>query len=873
MKRLLFLLGFSLIYLSMFSQIEEPVKWKFETRQTGEDTHEIIFRATIDPGWHVYSQFVKDGGPVPTSFNFENISGYELVGKAKETSKVHKVYEETFQMDVAYFDTEAVFVQEVKRLTDPAQAKGFLEYMVCNDEKCLPPTAVDFDISLKDTRGGYPGGRPSDDEEEGEDDSEPEPQAATTTPAPPQTTQAEAATTGEAEGESEVESESEVGSDAPQDGIFEPTKWSFSHTQLDDKTYELTITAHMDEGWKVYSQFIDEGGPVPTEFTFKEGNYELVGKTEEVSEVIKTMDEVFEMPLAFFKHDAVFKQKVKFTGDIENVKGELMFMTCNEERCLPPSYVDFVFEIAGKEASSDEARNFLLAEGTNPFVIPTVNLDNPVSSCDPNAGDVVATSSLNPAKKKQSIWGTFVLGFLGGLLALLMPCLFPMIPLTVSFFTKNGSGKGVTNALLYGFSIVLICVSISVPFHLLETADSAIFNEISTSAPLNIFFFLIFVIFGISFLGYFEITLPSSLTNKVSSASTAGGMIGIFFMALTLVLVSFSCTAPIIGSLLAQALSTDGGAWQLTAGMGGFGVALGIPFALFAAFPSVLNKLPQSGGWLNALKVNLGFLELVFALKFLSNADLVMHWGILKREIFFGVWIVIGIAWILYQFGKIKFPHDNATFKLTPTRFVLGATLIAMVAYLIPGLTNTEAANRKLVSGFPPPLFHSIYEKENNCPLGLACFKNYEEGLAYAKKVNKPIMVDFTGWACVNCRRMEENVWERKEIFDRLNDDYVLISLYVDDRKELPKEEQGEVVLSNGHKKRIRTVGNKWHALQQESFATNSQPWYVLLSPDEHLLAPGVGYTPDVAEYRGFLDCGLSAFERLKTENKLTSTE
>jgi thiol:disulfide interchange protein DsbD len=379
-------------------------------------------------------------------------------------------------------------------------------------------------------------------------------------------------------------------------------------------------------------------------------------------------------------------------------------------------------------------------------------------------------------------------------------------------------------------------------------------------------FFVVFIVFAFSFFGYYEITLPTSWSSKMDDkASSIGGGLGIFFMALTLALVSFSCTGPILGSLLGGSLTTDGGATQLSFGMGGFGLALALPFALFALFPNWLNSLPKSGGWLNTVKVVLGFIELALAFKFLSNADLVEHWGILKREIFIGIWIIIAIGLMLYLFGIIRFPHDGPKKKkLTRVRFAFGTLAFLFVLYLFPGLTNTGFANLKLLSGFPPPLFYSIYEKETEGPLGLKAYKDWEKGLAAAKVENKPIMLDFTGWACVNCRKMEEQVWSNSEVYDIIKNKYILISLYVDDRMKLPEQEQFNYLREKGGIKKIKTVGDKWATFQTVNFENNSQPFYVLLDPEVNLLNEPVGYTPDEEEYLEWLKDGLQKFENIE---------
>ena len=478
-------------------------------------------------------------------------------------------------------------------------------------------------------------------------------------------------------------------------------------------------------------------------------------------------------------------------------------------------------------------------------------------------------------RRRQQHLEHLVLGFLGGLVALLTPCVFPMIPLTVSFFTKGSENKskGLFNAALYGFFILGVYLLLSIPFHLLDSVNPGILNDISTNVWLNIAFFLIFLFFAFSFFGYYELTLPASWSNKASSAEGAGGIIGIFFMALTLALVSFSCTGPILGSLLAGALSSDGGAWQLTAGMGGFGLALALPFALFAAFPSWMNTLPKSGGWLTTVKVVLGFLELALAFKFLSNADLVTRWGLLKIEPFLIIWILIFLGLGLYLFGKIKFPHDSPIAKLSPVRMGLGVLSFAFAVYLMSGFRYDERAGTfsslTWLSGLAPPAGYS-WMHPKKCPNNLDCFKDFGLGLEHAQKNGKPILVDFTGHACVNCRKMEEHVWPENEIYKYLKDDYVLISLYVDEKIELPKEEQIKVKNVQGEgERKLRTKGHKWQHFQTKYFGNNSQPFYVLLSPEGELLNKPVGYTPDVNEYASFLECGLKAFDEVKGRKEI----
>jgi len=471
------------------------------------------------------------------------------------------------------------------------------------------------------------------------------------------------------------------------------------------------------------------------------------------------------------------------------------------------------------------------------------------------------------SKEKSSLWVVFGLGFLGGLIALLTPCVFPMIPLTVSFFTKqsHNKSKGIVNAMLYGFFIVLIYFLLSLPFHIFDSVDSQILNTIATNIWLNLFFFIIFVFFAFSFFGYYELTLPSSWANKMDAASTkVGGGIGIFFMAVTLAIVSFSCTGPILGGLLGSTALAEGDvALNLSAGMTGFGVALALPFALFAMFPAWLNSLPKSGGWMTTVKVVLGFLELALAFKFLSNADLVGNWGIFKREIFLGVWILLFVLLTLYLFGVFKFKHDGPKQKLSAGRKITGIVSLAFTVYLVLGLSNIS--NLKLLSGFPPPDFYSVFEKESDCPLGIDCYKDFEEGLAYAKSVNKPILLDFTGWACVNCRKMEENVWSEPDVYTLLKEDYVLISLYIDDRKELAAEEQFDYKYESGRVKTIKTIGEKWGTFQTINFSSASQPYYVLLSPELEVLNSAI-QSAESDVYREWLLKGLKNFKKISVK-------
>lgn len=455
-----------------------------------------------------------------------------------------------------------------------------------------------------------------------------------------------------------------------------------------------------------------------------------------------------------------------------------------------------------------------------------------------------------------SYFNILLLGFIGGLLALLTPCVFPMIPLTVSFFLKQStsSSRGVFNALIYAFFIVIIYGILSLPFHFIDSLDPELLNTLATNVFLNLIFFLVFVIFAFSFFGFYDLTLPSRWGDRSDEASMSNGVIGIFFMALTLAIVSFSCTGPILGSLLAGSISAEGGATQLSIGMLGFGIALGLPFGLFALFPNTLKALPKSGNWMTTIKVILGFLELALALKFLSNADLVAHFGLLKREIFIGIWTLLTFALTLYLFGIFRFPNEVKE-PLSKVRYFIAGLSLILTSYLFLGLVSTTNT-LKLLSGFPPPEFYSIRNQNSDCPLGLECYKDYEKGKEVALSKGKSILLDFTGWACVNCRKMEENVWSETDVYSLLKEEYIIISLYVDDRKSLAKDNQFDFQYTNGRIKKINTVGKKWATFQAINFNTASQPFYVQITPGGTLLNKPIQYT-DTKTFRNWLQTGL----------------
>tara|TARA_R110002020_G_scaffold21009_8_gene71448 strand:- start:9047 stop:11068 length:2022 start_codon:yes stop_codon:yes gene_type:complete len=633
----------------------------------------------------------------------------------------------------------------------------------------------------------------------------------------------------------------------------DPVVWSHEVKKISDVEYELVFRGDIQREWHIYSQFTPEGGSQPSEFTFVGAgeDYELIGSAKE-STTLTEYSDIFGVDEVFFRDRAVFTQRIKLLKpEVDQLEVGLFYQICKEV-CIPKDEI-FNISLNGKELLLTEKvvdQRSLALSGALEIDLRNREL------LKGNQSDITAGSGL---------WMIFGLGFLGGLIALLTPCVFPMIPLTVSFFTKRAQNKakGITNAILYGLFIVLIYFLLSLPFHLFDSVDSQILNTIATNVWLNVFFFLIFIFFSFSFFGYYELTLPSSWANKMDSASSkVGGAFGIFFMAVTLAIVSFSCTGPILGGLLGSTALADGDvATNLTFGMLGFGIALALPFALFALFPTWLNSLPKSGGWMTTVKVVLGFLELALAFKFLSNADLVGNWGIFKRELFLGIWIVLFLLLALYLFGIFKFPHDPPKQRISKTRKALGLISGVFAVYLVLGLF--KQTDLKLLSGFPPPEFYSVFEQPSDCPLGIDCFKDFDEGVAHAKKVNKPILLDFTGWACVNCRKMEETVWSEPDIFPLLKEEFVLISLYVDDRKPLPEGERFDYKFKSGRVKSIGTVGQKWGTFQTLNFNAASQPYYVLLSPELEVLNSSIQYT-DKDTYRNWLKAGLENYRASK---------
>lgn len=791
-------------------QMLDPVEWSFEKEELGEGEYRLHLRADLDQGWHLYSQNLpEDATPLPTVVEFEDNAEISLEGEVEEKG-VGTEPDPISGNELSFFKGEGHFIQKLKA-KGKTTLKGSVEYMVCDDERCLPPKVQEFSFEL------------------GAEDNGAE----------------ESVENAETEREGEEDEESEEDEEASS-GMVDPVDWSMKAVQLEERRYALQLRAKIDEGWHLYATELEEGdGPLPTKVDFEAGeDQKLIGAFQEEEPLVE-YDSNFQRDLSFHKGEAVYEQVLELEKGAQpgTAKATVEFMACDDERCTAPKTVEL--ETGLSEAEKGE---LLLEESSEKG---NDKEDSPTElGSDKGKGQ----------KDERGLLLLFLLCFGGGFAALLTPCVFPMIPLTVSFFTKQSRtrAKGISNAITYSVSIILIYTALGYMITLIFGSDAM--NAISTNPWMNLFFFAIILFFAISFLGGFDLNLPDSWVERSDKYADKGGMLGIFFMAFTLTLVSFSCTAPIIGPLLVQAAS-HGGIGPIV-GMAGFSLALALPFGLFAGFPAWLNSLPQSGGWMNTVKVTLGFLELALAFKFLSNADLVVQAGLLKRELFIAIWIGIFGVMGLYLLGLFKTNHDGDVQRISVPRLLMATASIVFTLYLIPGLFG---APLQILSGFPPPKFYSEWslgndEGKEGCPLGLECYHDYEKGLAQAKKEGKPLMIDFTGWACVNCRKMEDNVWPKPQVYNKLRNEVVLVSLYVDERTELPEEEQRTVEV-NGSKMKLRTVGNKWSYFQAKNYRTNTQPYYVLLDHDEEELVEPTGYEPDVSEFAGWLAEGIENFK------------
>jgi thiol:disulfide interchange protein len=636
--------------------------------------------------------------------------------------------------------------------------------------------------------------------------------------------------------------------------IDTPVHWKFTSSKVAENKYAVTFTANIDKGWHLYSQFLKSGGPVPTTFKFDNApDLSLAGKVTEKPTAISGFDQSFQMTILYHEHQVTFTQIVKTTDSDAHVTGSLNYMVCSGQKCLPPTDVDFDIPVL-----------------KNGEILP----GNVAATASHQGVKIQKAATKSPTSSDHSLLAIFIAGFLGGLAAFFLPCIYPMVPLTVSFFTKRSGTRlqGIKAAVIYGLSIIAIYVGLG----LLITAifGASALNEAASSAAFNLLFFVILIVFALSFLGAFEITLPSFLVNKIDQKSEGGGWVGLFFMAFTLALVSFSCTGPLIGTLLVEAVS-KGTYLGPALGMFGFSFALALPFTAFAIFPSWLKALPKSGGWLNSVKIVLGLLELALAFKYLTNVDLAYHWGLLSRDLFLVIWIIIFAVLALYLLGKIRLSHDTEVTSIPLPRLLLAMVTMVFTLYLVPGLFG---APLKGISGWLPPqstqqftlsgsggtpgklsLSGHKYAGLFHAPDNIDAFYDYEEGLAYAKKVNKPVLLDFTGWSCTNCRKMEASVWSDPEVLNRLKNDYVLISLYVDDRTALSSSEK---YVSKVSSKSINTLGQKWSDLQEVQFNTNAQPFYVVLAPDGKPAAEPRAFDLNIKAYTDFLDKGIAAAKR-----------
>ena len=635
--------------------------------------------------------------------------------------------------------------------------------------------------------------------------------------------------------------------------ILEPVTFKTELKKVSDEKVEIVFTGTIDPGWHVYSTDLGDGGPISATFHVdKIQGAEPVGKLKPVGKEVSGFDQMFEMQVRYFEKTAQFVQELKLTGGAYAVEGYLEYGACNDENCLPPTQVPFSFQGEGAGAPAQslaEADTKLGGEAAN---VPASAVSGQPDYWKPVINELNAFGE-SVAQRDLSWLYVFGMGFLGGLLALFTPCVWPIIPMTVSFFLKRTKDKkkGIRDACTYGAAIIVIYVALGLIITALFGASAL--NALSTNAVFNIFFCLLLVVFAASFFGAFEITLPSKWSNAVDSkAEQTTGLISIFLMAFTLSLVSFSCTGPIIGFLLVE-VSTTGSIVGPAIGMFGFALALALPFTLFALFPSWLKSMPKSGGWMNVIKVVLGFIELAFALKFLSVADLAYGWHILDRETFLALWIVIFGLLGFYLLGKIKFPHDDEETKVGVPRFFLALFSLAFAVYMVPGLWG---APLKAVSAFAPPLQtqdFNLYADEVH-----AKYMDYDAGMAYARQQGKPVMLDFTGYGCVNCRKMELAVWTDPKVSDLINNDYVLITLYVDEKTPLPEPIK---VMENGKERTLRTVGDKWSYLQRVKFGANAQPFYVLIDNEGNPLNKSYSYDEDIAKYVDFLETGLDNYK------------
>lgn len=848
------------------AQILKPVTWKHYSEDLGNGEFNLVFKAEMEDGWTVYSQYTDDSGPIPTEITYEKSENLEFLGKSAESGHKKEGLDKIFDVNVIKFlhDQPYTITQKVKLNESSGYASGYLTYMTCDDERCLPPTDVEFTFELmKSSTQSSKGGKlkaSSDqmDEIEGSDSN---------------IGQTDIIIKNNNFQESdeiptfEVDiSESSDKEDA-YENILKPVTWKITSEKISDNKYLLKYQADIQDGWTVYSHYTEDNGPIPTEIIYeKQDGIKSLGTLIETGHKKEGIDQFFDVNVIKYLSDKpyVITQEIEIEESGGMLAGYLSYMACDSEQCLSLPDVgfnhvlgDYMPDILSSEDILEQRVNGEYIDQRIPSIIETYK--NPLSECQESA------------QVSSSLFWTFIFGFVGGILALLTPCVFPMLPITVSYFMKDNKRTGLTNGLIYGASIIIIYVFLGLLITMLLGPDAL--NRLSTNWIANTAFFLIFIAFAFSFFGFYEITLPSSWTTKSDSMADKGGLIGIFFMAFTLALVSFSCTGPIIGTAIVQAASKGEYIGPFTV-MLGFSSALALPFGLFAAFPSWLNSLPRSGSWMNSVKVVLGFLELALAFKFLSVADMTNHWGVLKYELFMGLWVLIFLGMAAYIFGFIRFPHDSPITKLGLPRRIFGFSIVALVVYLISGfMVREDAGSYKalpLMSGIAPPanynyflsepeldpLIKAKYPSYTKCANNIDCFKDYYDGLAYAKETQKPIMLDFTGYGCVNCRKTEEHIWVDDRIKKALREDLVLISLYVDDDTKLDP-----VLISEPTGEKLRNVGKKWTDFQVVNFHQNSQPLYVIATPDEKVISAPRPFKDGVDDYYQFLECGINSFK------------
>ncbi len=856
MRSFLFTLLVQLIFISSsFTQVLDPVKWTFSTEQISATEYVLVFTADMEKTWTVYSQFTGDDGPVPTYIEYEEMGGATLSGDSKESGHKKEGFDKLFETNVIKFLDDKPYVIKQKVSTDgsPTEVSGYLTFMTCDAARCLPPKDVDFNFQL----GG------------GAQQMDSKPASTTET-----TNTSEVSSIS---GVSGIDNGNQAEKATKKKGILNPVTWDFKIDDLGNGMFNLIYNAKIDDEWTVYSQFTSDDGPVPTTIEYEALNgASLEGESIEKGHRKEGPDALFDgVNVIKFLGDEDFSITQKVKAGNGPIKGYLTYMTCDAERCLPPKDVDFMFDPASGKAFDPTKQKNTGSVGTGANIKGDV-LNQNISKIQETFEKPIGTCGEAEVKKSEGLWGIFIGGFLGGLLAILLPCIFPMIPITVSFFTKGNNKKGWVNGLIYGLSIIIIFVGLGLAVTALLGPEAL--NKLSVNSVANVLFFVIFVAFAISFFGYFEIALPSSWSTKTDAMADKGGLLGTFFMAATLAIVSFSCTGPLIGTAIVQ-VASSGSYLGPAAVMLGFSTALAIPFGLFAAFPSWLNSLPRSGSWMTSVKVVLGFLELALALKFLSVADMTSHWGWLRYEVFLGLWVLIGIAMSLYLLGFIRFPHDPPKAKLTPIRWGFALLSIAVTIYLALGFRYNDEVKSyhtpAITSGLAPPATYNFflpapeldksikdrYPSFTKCANNIDCFKDYYEGLAYAKEVNKPMFVDFTGYGCVNCRKTEEHIWVDPAVRKSLNDDYVLVSLYVDDKKKLDKT---YLAIRDEGKVKVRTVGSKWADFQIANFKSNAQPLYIPMSNNQEVLLAPRAYQEGIAGYLEYMNCGLEANKNLK---------